>query len=52
MNTYPDTWEKTTLDQFGEVVSGGTPDRNNPAYWKGEIPWVTPSEITTNGVSP
>jgi len=48
MNTYPDTWEKTTLDQFGEVVSGGTPDRNNPAYWKGEIPWVTPSEITTS----
>jgi len=48
MRNYPETWEEVTLGQFGEIVSGGTPDRNNPAYWNGDILWVTPSEITAN----
>ncbi len=48
MRNYPETWEEVTLGQFGEIVSGGTPDRNNPAYWNGDILWVTPSEITVN----
>ncbi len=48
MNSYPETWEQTTLEHYGEIVSGGTPDRNNLAYWNGDVLWVTPSEITSN----
>lgn len=48
MNSYPETWEQTTLEHYGEIVSGGTPDRNNPAFWNGDVLWVTPSEITAN----
>jgi type I restriction enzyme, S subunit len=48
MNSFPETWELTTLEHYGEIVSGGTPDRNNPAYWNGDVLWVTPSEITAN----
>jgi type I restriction enzyme S subunit len=28
-----------------EVVSGATPRRDNPAYWNGTVPWVTPKEL-------
>ncbi|MGI9249646.1 MAG: N-6 DNA methylase [Pseudohongiellaceae bacterium] len=44
----PEAWDQVTLYHYGEVVSGGTPNRNNPAYWGGDILWVTPSEITSN----
>ena len=48
MNNLPTGWEPISLEHCGEIVSGGTPDRNNPAYWNGDILWVTPSEITAN----
>ncbi|MCP5448421.1 MAG: restriction endonuclease subunit S [Chromatiaceae bacterium] len=34
------------LGEVCEVVSGSTPKRNNPEYWGGEIPWVTPKELS------
>ena len=46
MTVYPKDWDKITLGHYGEIVTGGTPNRNNPAYWGGDILWVTPSEIT------
>jgi type I restriction enzyme, S subunit len=39
-------WENITVEDLGEIVAGGTPDRTNPSYWGGSIPWVTPTEIT------
>lgn len=42
----PDGWEEVSVDNLGEVVAGGTPSRNNSSYWNGDIPWVTPGEIT------
>ena len=39
-------WDEITLEEFGEVVAGGTPSRSNSSYWNGSIPWVTPGEIT------
>lgn len=39
-------WEERTIDDLGEVFGGSTPSRDIPAYWNGDIPWVTPSDLT------
>lgn len=46
MNNSPHDWDDVAFDDFGEIVAGGTPSRAVPSYWNGDIPWVTPSEIT------
>ena len=30
-----------------EIIGGGTPDSSDPRYWDGDIPWLTPAEMTT-----
>src|SRR5690554_3782298 len=45
----PCDWSTLPIEEIGEVVSGGTPSRDNPRYWGGEIPWVTPGEVTGFG---
>lgn len=48
----PDHWLRTTLqpDPPGEVIvrvdSGGTPSTSVDEYWDGDIPWLTPKDIT------
>lgn len=40
-------WLQTTIGEVAEVVSGGTPKTKEPAYWEGgDIPWLTPTEVT------
>jgi len=45
----PCDWSTLPIEEIGEVISGGTPSRDNPRYWGGEIPWVTPGEVTGFG---
>lgn len=33
------------LGRITKIITGGTPNRSNPSYWNGEIPWITTSEI-------
>jgi type I restriction enzyme, S subunit len=42
----PKTWRKTRLADCCNIVSGATPRRDTPKYWGGEIPWVTPKELS------
>lgn len=42
----PDGWRVAKLSEIGDISSGGTPDTNNMQYWNGNIPWITPTEIT------
>lgn len=50
----PSEWTRISLvakpsDGYIEKVSsGGTPSTTNPDFWDGEIPWLTPKEITRN----
>jgi hypothetical protein len=48
----PGDWRRSTLepDPRGEVIvrveSGGTPSTGVDEYWDGDVPWLTPKEIT------
>lgn len=35
-----------SLADIGTIVSGGTPSTKEPTYWNGEIPWVTPADLS------
>jgi type I restriction enzyme S subunit len=34
------------IKEIAKVVSGSTPRTNVPEYWEGDIPWVTPKELS------
>jgi type I restriction enzyme S subunit len=34
------------LSELGEIVSGSTPKTGVPEYWDGDIPWVTPADLS------
>jgi type I restriction enzyme S subunit len=42
----PKGWRRVRLDQCCQVVGGATPSRDVPEYWDGDIPWVTPKDIS------
>lgn len=46
LHQLPSDWGLVELRQLGAVVGGGTPSREVPSYWQGDIPWVTPGEIS------
>lgn len=41
------SWDLITLEQLGEWRSGGTPSRNDPKYFTGDIPWLSSGELET-----
>jgi type I restriction enzyme S subunit len=47
----PKTWRRSTLGEIARISSGGTPDRNKPEYWEGDVPWVTTGEIQFNTIT-
>ena len=42
---YTDDWEQRKLSEVAEIVGGGPPSTNIPAYWDGDIDWYAPAEI-------
>ncbi|MBD0725532.1 hypothetical protein B6A10_10110 [Flavobacterium sp. L1I52] len=43
-----DGWGKITLNEYGKVITGKTPSKNNPEDWGDLINFITPSEITND----
>ena len=42
----PEHWEPVSLRRFSTRYSGGTPDRNNEAFWEdGTIPWINSGAV-------
>ena len=42
----PEAWMAMTIADAATVVGGGTPSRNQPTYWNGDVPWATPTDVT------
>ncbi len=48
------SWPKACLGEVAQIVSGATPKSSVGEYWDGDIPWITPadlSKLTTKEVS-
>jgi type I restriction enzyme S subunit len=39
-------WEVKKLGEIGEIVTGATPPTLVKEYWNGDIPWITPTDIS------
>jgi type I restriction enzyme S subunit len=39
------------LSEAGKICGGGTPSKQNAAFWKGEIPWVSPKDMKKRRLS-
>jgi type I restriction enzyme S subunit len=46
----PKHWRRGKLNYFCKSISGGTPDRNNPDFWEGNIPWVKTGEVNYQNI--
>lgn len=47
----PEGWVWTTIGDIAILSSGGTPDRGNSSYFKGNIPWVKSGELNYNTIT-
>ena len=43
---FPEGWMDMALGEMATVVGGGTPKRSEPAFWDGNVPWATPTDVT------
>ncbi len=39
-------WKEYKVEEFAEVIGGGTPSTKNPDYFGGSIPQITPKDLT------
>lgn len=42
---FPAHWPLTRIKHVCRFAGGGTPDKGNAEYWKGDIPWVSPKDM-------
>lgn len=38
--------KKVKLEEVAEIISGGTPSTTENEYWNGDIPWITPKDLS------
>jgi type I restriction enzyme, S subunit len=41
-------WEEKYIGEIAEVIGGGTPKTNNSEFWEGNIPWITPKDLSNH----
>lgn len=40
--------ELVTISDIGTVTGGGTPSKKNSTYWNGNIPWISPKDLSNH----
>ncbi|MDD2507533.1 MAG: restriction endonuclease subunit S [Aliarcobacter skirrowii] len=40
------SWKECKLGDIAEIIGGGTPSTSNNEFWNGNIPWLTPRDLT------
>ena len=43
------SWPVATIGDVCDVVSGATPKTGKPEFWDGNVPWVTPKDLSELG---
>ncbi len=43
-------WEEKRLGDAGKFTGGGTPSKDNKAYWEGVNPWISSSDISEDSI--
>jgi hypothetical protein len=46
----PAGWATVSLGTLGTWVGGGTPSKNVPSFWHGDIPWVSPKDMKASRI--
>ena len=47
----PEHWAVRRLKYAVSFSGGGTPSKTNASFWKGQIPWVSPKDMTRKRIS-
>lgn len=47
-NGLPKGWSYSNIKSLGKIIGGGTPATDNPDYWDGDIPWLTPADLSSD----
>lgn len=51
LGSVPDHWVFRKLKYIARFSGGGTPTRDNLAYWNGDIPWVSPKDMKSETIN-
>ena len=43
----PNSWAVRKLKHIANITGGSTPESENTKYWDGDIPWVTPVDLSS-----
>lgn len=46
----PDGWGLARVGEVARVMLGGTPSRKQPAYWQGDVLWVSSGEVANRRI--
>ena len=41
-----DNWKEYAIANIAKIKGGGTPSTKTPSYWNGNIPWITPKDLS------
>lgn len=41
-------WKEVTLGEIGTIVGGATPSTKRTSFYDGDIPWLTPKDLSAN----
>lgn len=44
-------WPRVALGEVAVTSSGGTPSKQNPLFWTGDIPWVSPKDMKSDFIT-